>query len=303
MKAAVCTKYGPPDVLKIKEMAKPVPKKNQISIKVHAGSVTASDSIIRGFKVTGIYRVLMHLAIGFNRPRKSILGMVFAGEVESIGQDVSDFQIGDRVFGFDRFGFGSDAEYKCISTDSVVTKLAPNITYEEAASIPFGGLIALHYIRKSGVAKGQKILIYGASGAIGTAAVQLTKYMGADVTGVCSTSNIELVKSLGADHVIDYTKENFMDSGILYDVIFNAVGKKKIELHPKHALKQKGKHITVDDGAPRLSVKDLFFLNDLMEKGDMKAVIDRCYPLENIADAHRYVDGGHKKGNVILVIA
>jgi NADPH:quinone reductase-like Zn-dependent oxidoreductase len=244
----------------------------------------------------------MHLAIGFKRPRKSILGMVFAGEVESIGQDVSSFQMGDRVFGFDRFGFGSDAEYKCVSTNSVVTKLAPNMTYEEAASIPFGGLMALHYIRKSGVAKGQKVLIYGASGAIGTAAVQLAKYMGADVTGVCSTSNIKLVKSLGADDVLDYTKENYMDSGILYDVIFNAVGKKKVALHPKQALKHKGKHITVDDGAPKLSVKDLVFLNDLIEKGVMKAVIDRRYPLDRIAEAHRYVDSGHKKGNVILVI-
>ena len=302
MKAAVCTKYGPPEVLKIKEMAKPSPTKNQISIKVHAGSVTASDCIIRGFKVTGIYRVLMHLAIGFKRPRKSILGMVFAGEVESIGQDVSGFQMGDRVFGFDRFGFGSDAEYKCVSTNSVVTKLASNMTYEEAASIPFGGLIALHYIRKSGITKGQKILIYGASGAIGAAAVQLAKYMGADVTGVCSTSNIKLVRSLGADDVLDYTKENFMDSGILYDVILNAVGKKKVALHPKQALKHKGKHITVDDGAPKLSVKDLVFLNDLMEKGVMKAVIDRCYPLDRIVEAHKYVDSGHKKGNVILVI-
>jgi len=302
MKAAVCTAYGPPEVLQIKELAKPIPRKNQISIKVHAGSVTASDCIIRGSKVTGIYKVLMHLAIGFNTPRKSILGMVFAGEVESVGQDVSGFQMGDRVFGFDRYGFGSDAEYKCISVDSVVTKLTPKMTYEEAASIPFGGLMALHYIRKSGIAKGQKILIYGASGAIGTAAVQLTKHMGADVTGVCSTDNLKLVKSLGANDVIDYTKENFMDSGILYDVVFNAVGKKKVELYPKQALKQNGKHITVDDGAPKLSVEDLFFLNNLMERGDIKAVIDRCYPLENIADAHRYVDGGHKKGNVILTI-
>lgn len=302
MKAAVCTAYGPPEVLQIKEIARPIPRKNQISIKIHAGAVTASDSIIRGFKVTGIYRVLMNLAIGFNRPRKSILGMVFAGEVESVGQGVSGFQIGDRVFGFDRFGFGSDAEYKCIPADCVVTKLAPNMTFEEAASIPFGGLMALHYIRKSGIAKGQKILIYGASGAIGTAAVQLAKHMGAYVTGVCSTGNMKLVKSLGADEVIDYTKENFMDSKILYDVIFNAVGKKKVELYPKQALKQNGKHITVDDGAPKIFLKDLIFLNDLMEKGYLKAVIDRCYPLENIADAHRYVDGGHKKGNVILTI-
>lgn len=302
MRAAVCTKYGPPEVLQIKEMPKPIPKKNQISIKVHAGSVTASDSIIRGFKVAGIYSILMHLAIGFNKPRKSVLGMVFAGEVESIGQEVSGFHTGDRVFGFDRFGFGSDAEYKCISADAVVSKLASNINYEEAASIPFGGLMALHYLRKSSIVEGQKLLIYGASGAIGTAAVQLAKYMGAEVTGVCSTGNIELVKSLGADHVVDYTKESIMDSGIFYDVVLNAVGKKKVELYPESILKQNGKHITVDDGTPILSAKDLYFLNELMEKGAIKAVIDRCYPLEKITDAHRYVDSGHKKGNVILMI-
>jgi NADPH:quinone reductase-like Zn-dependent oxidoreductase len=302
MKAAVCTIYGPPEVLQIKEMAKPIPKKNQISIKVHAGSVTASDSIIRGFKVTGIYRVLMHLAIGFVRPRKPILGMVFAGEVESVGQNATGFEKGDRVFGFDRFGFGSNAEYKCISVNHIVAKMAHNMTYAEAAAIPFGGLMALHYLRKSGVSQGQKLLVYGASGAIGTALVQLSKYMGADVTGVCSTANLELVKSLGADEVIDYTKENFMDQGILYDVIFNAVGKKKVQLCPMDALKQTGKHITVDDGSPKLSCKDLLLLKHLVETEQLKAVIDRCYTLERIADAHRYVDNGHKRGNVIITI-
>jgi NADPH:quinone reductase-like Zn-dependent oxidoreductase len=300
MKAAVCTKYGSPDVLQIKDLPKPTPDKNQICINVHAGSVTASDCIIRGFKVTGIYRVLMGLAIGFHRPRKSILGMVFAGEVESIGQDVSVFQVGDRVFGFDRFGFGSDAQYKCISAHHLVIKMADNMTYVEAAAIPFGGLMALHYLRKSGIRAGQKILIYGASGAIGTAAVQLAKYLGTEVTGVCSTVNMEFVKSLGADFVIDYTKEDFRNRGILYDVILNAVGKKKINLHPTHALNQDGKHITIDDGSPTLSVEDLFLLNQLMEMGQIKAVIDRCYPLEKITDAHRYVDQGHKKGNVII---
>jgi NADPH:quinone reductase-like Zn-dependent oxidoreductase len=302
MKAAVCTMYGSPEVLQIIELAKPIPKKNQISIKVHAGSVTASDCIIRGFKVTGIYRILMPIAIGFIRPRKPILGMVFAGEVESVGKNATRFEKGDRVFGFDRFGFGSDAEYKCISVNHLVAKMTSNVTYEEAASIPFGGLMALHYLKKSGIRQGQKLLVYGSSGAIGAATVQLAKYFGAHVTGVCSTANVELIKSLGADEVIDYTKENFMNRRILYDVILNAVGKKKVELRPEDVLNKNGKYITVDDGTPKLSVQDLTLLNHLMETGQIKAVIDRCYPLEQIADAHRYVDKGHKKGNVIITI-
>ena len=300
MKAAVCTKYGPPEVLKIKELPKPLPAEEQIVVKVRAGSVTASDCIIRGCNVTGIYKVLMRLAIGFAGPRKSILGMVFAGEVESVGKKVEGFLVGDRVFGFDRYGFGSDAEYKCIAVDRLVTKMSPNMTYEEAAAITFGGLLALHYLRKSGLRAGEKILIYGASGAIGTAAVQLAKHMGADVTGVCSTSNTEIVKALGADAVIDYTKTNFNEQGLYYDVVFNAAGKKKVILHPEKVLKPNGKHITIDDGSPSPSISDLVFLRQLMEDGQIKAVIDRTYPLSQIVEAHRYVDKGHKTGNVLI---
>lgn len=302
MKAVICTNYGPPEVLQLKEIEKPTPGKNEICIKVLATSVTASDCIVRGFKVPIKLWIPMGLAIGFKRPRKPVLGMVFAGEVESVGNDVKCFEKGDQVFGFDRFGFGSYAEYKCVSAESLVVKKAANVSYEEAAAVPFGGLLALHYLKKGNVKKGQKILIYGASGAVGTSAVQLAKYLGADVIGICSTTNLELIKSLGADKVIDYTKEDFMDRDDRYDLIFNAVGKKKIKLNCQKALTQYGKHITVDDGSPTLHIQDLILLNELMEKGQIKAVIDRCYPLEQIVEAHRYVDKGHKKGNVVVTL-
>jgi NADPH:quinone reductase-like Zn-dependent oxidoreductase len=302
MKAVICTKYGPPEVLQLKEIEKPSPGENEICIKVFATSVTASDCIIRGFKVPIKFWVPMGLAIGFKKPRKSILGMVFAGEVESVGNDIKSFKKGDQVFGFDRFGFGTYAEYKCIPKEGLLVKKAMNVSYEEAAAVPFGGLLALHYLKKGNVQSGQKILIYGASGAVGTSAVQLAKYLGAEVTGVCSTANLELVKSLGASKVIDYTKEDFTARGDHYDLIFNAVGKKKIKLQCKKALTQNGKYITVDDGSPKLHIEDLILLNELIEKGQIKAVIDRCYPLEQIVEAHRYVDKGHKKGNVIITV-
>jgi NADPH:quinone reductase-like Zn-dependent oxidoreductase len=300
MKAAVCTKYGPPEVLQISETPKPVPGKGQILVKVHAGAVTASDCIVRGFNVTGIYKVLMGLVIGFAQPRKQILGMVFAGDVESVGEGVDAFGKAQRVFGFDRFGFGCDAEFKCISADGLVMEIPDNLTYEEAAALPFGGLLALHYLRKSGLQAGGKILIYGASGAIGTAAVQLAKHMGAEVTGVCSTRNVALVRALGADIVIDYTRTDFLDQGVLYDVVLNAAGKKKAPLRPGKALKHDGLHVTIDDGTPQPSLRDLAYLSELAEKGDIKAVIDRIYPLKQIAQAHAYVDEGHKKGNVLI---
>ena len=302
MKAAVCTKYGPPEVLQIKEVPKPIPGKGQLVIKVHAGAVTASDCIIRGFTVTGIYKILMGLTIGFRRPRKQILGMVFAGEVESVRGDVKNFQIGQRVFGFDRFGFGSDAEYKSVSADGLVLGMPVNMTFEDAAALPFGGLLALHYLRKSGLQTGEKILIYGAFGAIGTAAVQLANTMGAHVTGVCSTANVELVRTLGADTVIDYTKTDFMEQGTIYDVVLNAAGKKKAPIDPGKTLRQCGTYVTIDDGTPRPAIRDLIYLSELAEQGQFKAVVDRIYPLTEIAAAHAYVDKGHKKGNVLINI-
>jgi NADPH:quinone reductase-like Zn-dependent oxidoreductase len=244
----------------------------------------------------------MGLVIGFKKPKKSILGIVFSGEVESVGDDVKSFKIGDKVYGFDRFGFGTYAEYKCISDNGLVVKKPISITYIESVAMPFGWLLALYFLRRSNIHSGQNVLIYGASGAVGTAAVQLSIYFGAKVTGVCSTTNLELVKSLGADNVIDYTKENFTLNDNKYDLIFNAVGKRKAKLKCKDSLTRNGKHITVDDGSPKFHIDDLILLNDLIESKQFKAVIDRTYPLEQIVQAHRYVDEGHKKGNVIITV-
>jgi NADPH:quinone reductase-like Zn-dependent oxidoreductase len=305
MKAIVCTKYGQPDVLQLKEVEKPFPKHNEVCIKIFATAVTASDCIIRGFKVPIGFWLPMWLVIGFTKPKKPILGMVFAGEVETVGKDVKSFKKGNQVFGFDRFAFGTYAEYKCIPEERMLAIKPTNVNYEEAAAIPNGGLLALPYLRKGNIQSGQKILIYGASGAIGTSAVQLAKYYGADVTGVCSTTNLELVKSLGADTVIDYTKEDITNRGELYDFIFDAVGKRKsskIKLQCKKALTPNGKYISIDDGSPKLHNEDLILLKQLVELGKIKPVIDRCFPFEQIAEAHWYVDKGHKKGNVIITI-
>ncbi|MFD0673509.1 NAD(P)-dependent alcohol dehydrogenase [Cohnella sp. GCM10027633] len=303
MKAVICTRYGPPEVLRLADLDTPAPKDNEIRVRIFATTVTASDCIIRGFKVPPRFRIPMALAIGFRKPRKSVLGMVFAGEVDAVGKRVREFAIGDRVYGIDRFGFGAYAEYKCVREDGVVVKLASDATYEDAAALPFGGLLALHYLKKGNIRTGQRIVVYGASGAIGTSAVQLANYFGAEVTGVCSAANADMVKSLGAHKVIDYKKEDFTASGERYDLILNAVGKAKARLRCDSALAPNGKHITVDDGSPPLRVEDLSWLNDRLAHGHIRAVIDRRYPLEEVPEAHRYVDLGHKKGNVIIQVA
>jgi NADPH:quinone reductase-like Zn-dependent oxidoreductase len=312
MKAIVCTKYGPPEVLQIKEIEKPTPKDNEVCIKIHATSITHSDIIIRGLKVHGGMRFLMGLAIGFSKPRNPILGMILAGEVESTGKAAKRFKKGDQVYGVTIKSamhprLGTYAEYKCLPDDSFIVSKPANATYEESAAVPYGGLIALYFLKKGKIQSGQKILVYGASGSIGTSIVQLAKYFGAKVTGVCSTSNVELVKSLGADTVIDYTKEDFTETGELYDVIFDAVpagmtDRTSLKLKCKKALTSNGKYISIDDGRPEFSIEGLILLNELLETGKIKPVIDRCYPLEQIAEAHRYVELGHKKGNVVITV-
>jgi NADPH:quinone reductase-like Zn-dependent oxidoreductase len=312
MKAIVCTKYGPPEVLQLREVEKPAPGNNELCIKIFATAVTASDCIVRGFKlpVWQPMGLMMGIVVGFKRPRQPILGMVLAGEVESAGRDVKRFKKGDRVYGStfipSRIRFGAYAEYICLPEDSMMALKPSNLTYQEAAALLYGTGLALFFLRKGNIQSGQKVLIYGASGAIGTSAVQLARYFGAEVTGVCSTANLELVRSLGAGTVIDYTKEDFPNRGELYDLILDAVGKRKnseFKLQCKKSLTPRGKYISVDDGSPKTYIEDLILLNQLVEGGKMKPVIDRTYPLERMAEAHRYVDQGHKKGNVVITVA
>jgi len=306
MKAIICTKYGPPEVLQIREVEKPVPKDDEVLIKIYATSVTASDCIIRGFKLPVKMWIPARLALGLIKPRKSILGLVLSGEVEKAGENVKQFKKGDKVFAHTLFQFGAYAEYICIPETSAITLMPFNTSFEEAAAIPYGGTLALYYLKKANIQKGQKVLIYGASGAIGTSAIQLARHFDAEVTGVCSTANMELVWSLGADTVIDYTKEDFTNTGKQYDILFDAVGKKKSShLLYKKALNPNGKFISVDDDSPgkqAVCKANLIILKELTEKGILKPVVDRIYPLDQTKEAHRYVDKGHKKGNVILTI-
>jgi NADPH:quinone reductase-like Zn-dependent oxidoreductase len=307
MKAIVCTKYGPPEVLQLKEVEKPSPKKNEVCIKIFTTAVTASDCIVRGFKLPrwSPLGLMMGLALGFRKPRQPILGMVLAGEIESIGKDVQRFKKGDQVYGMTGLGFATYAEYKCMSEKKCLVKKPSNVSYEEAAAVAYGGIIAGHFIKKANIQSRQKVLIYGASGANGTTAVQLAKHYGAEVTGVCSTTNLELVKSLGADIVIDYTKEDLVSRGERYDLILDAVGKSKssrLKSQCKKVLTKSGKFMSVDRGSPKSLTEYLDLLNELMEAGHFKAVIDRSYPLEQIVKAHRYVDKGHKKGNVVITV-
>ncbi len=307
MKAVICTKYGPPEVLQFKEVEKPIPKDNEVLIKVRATTAHIGDTKIRrlepdlGPVIDFFFKPLMRMMLGFKGPRNKILGMELAGDIEAVGKDVTLFKIGDPVFASTEFRMGTYAEYCCIPEDRILAIKPTNMTYEEAAPVSNGGLTALIHLRKANIQKGQKILIYGASGSVGTYAVQIAKYFGGEVTAVCSTANLRMVKSIGADKVIDYTKEDFTQSGDAYDVIFDAVGKIASSKR-KISLTKSGMYLSALalSGNVILKVEDLIFLKELCEAGKLKSVIDKCYPFEQIIEAHKYVELGHKKGNVVI---
>jgi NADPH:quinone reductase-like Zn-dependent oxidoreductase len=304
MKAVFCTRYGSPDVLQLKEVDKPVPKDNEVLIKVCATSVTTGDVRMRSFTVPRLQWIPARLYLGVFKPKRAVLGMELAGKIEAVGKNVRLFKVGDAVFGSTfKSDFGGHAEYKCLPENGLLAIVPSNVSMEEAAAGPAtGGVTAMANLRKAKLKSGQKVLIYGASGSVGTFAVQLCKQLGAQVTAVCSGANIELVKSLGADRVIDYKREDFTAEGPVYDVVFDAVGKLAAS-HGKKALKSTGVYLNVNNTPNDLRLDDLLHLQSLLSSGHLTPVIDRRYPLEAVADAHRYVEAGHKRGNVVITVS
>jgi len=330
MKAIVYTEFGPPDVLHLKEVEKPVPKDNEILIKVHATSVNYGDITARNFKNIPAREFNMplflwfpsHLYFGLTKPRINILGSEFAGEIETVGKGVKRFKKGDPVFGYRGQRMGANAEYLCMPENGMVAIKPSNMTYEEATVIPYGGIMALSILRKGNIQSGQKVLINGASGGMGSVAVQLAKYFGAEVTGVCSTPRLEYVKSLGADKVIDYTQEDFTKNGDTYNLIFDVLGKSSFS-RCKNSLTKNGRYLLASFKTKQLfqmlwtkitiskkvicalaseKLENLIFIKELVEAGKIKSVIDRSYPMEQAAEAHRYVEQGHKKGHVVITM-
>jgi len=325
MKAIVCTKYGPPDVLQLKDVEKPTPKDNEVLIRVHAATVTAGDCGLRSLKFPLLLQLLARIGFGFRGPRKKILGQELAGEIEAVGKEVTRLRKGDQVFAWAGLGLGAYAEYTCLPEKGVLAIKPSTISYEEAAALPVGGLEAVYFLRRGTIQSGHKVLIHGAGGSIGTFAVQLAKYFGADVTAVDSTGKLDMLRSIGADQVIDYTQEDFTKSGETYDVIFDVVGKSSFSRSVK-LLTLNGRYLLGNPGlsqrvrgrwiSRRSSKKvipwkartaseyteDINFLTELIEAGKIQSVIDRRYQLEHIAEAHRYVDTGYKKGNVVITV-
>jgi NADPH:quinone reductase-like Zn-dependent oxidoreductase len=330
MKAIVYTEYGPPDVLQLTAVEKPAPRENEILIRNHATTVNIGDLWARNFKAISPRKFTMpfplwlpsRMYFGITKPRVNILGNEFAGEVEAIGKNVKRFRKGDQVFGHLGQKMGANAEYLCMPEDGLVAIKPVNMRYEEAATVPYGALTALSLLRKANIQRGQKVLVNGASGSIGSAAVQLARYFGAEVTGVCSTPRMEFVKALGADKVIDYTEEDFTKNGETYDLIFDILGKSSFS-SCKNSLKQNGIYLlasfkmkqlfqmlwTSRTGGKKVicalsseNPKDLLLIKELVEAGKIKSIIDRCYPLEQTAEAHRYVEEGHKTGSVIITM-
>ncbi len=325
MKAIVCTKYGPPDVLQLKDVEKPTPKDHEVLIKVHAATVTAGDCELRSLKFPLLLQPLVRIGFGFRGPRKKILGQELAGEIEAVGKDVTRFRKGDQVVGWSGLGLGAYAEYICLPENGVLAIKPSTLTYEEAVALPVGGLDAVYMLRRGHIQSGEKVLILGAGGSIGTFAVQLARYFGADVTAVDSTGKLDMLRSIGADQVIDYTQEDFTTSGETYDVIFDVVGKSSFSrsvrlltlkgryllANPKLSQRVRGRWMSRRSSKQVIAWKaraaseyteDFRFLKELIEAGQIQSVIDRCYPLEQTAQAHRYVDAGHKKGNVVITV-
>ena len=328
MKAVVWTKYGPPEALLIQEVETPTPSENEVLIKVHATTASTADTELRRLKLPLLFAIPLRLYLGFLKPtRKTILGSEFSGEIVSVGREVTRYKPGDQVYGYTGLGLGAYAEYLCLSEKpsalaSVMGKKPVNVTYEEAAALPFGGLEALHSLRQAKIQRGQKVLIVGAGGSIGTYAVQLARHYGAEVTGVDSSGKLEMLRSIGVDHVIDYTKEDFTKNGQTYDVILDTIGKSPFP-RSLRSLREHGAYLNANPGlfsgiwmrwisknsskrvitwTAGYTVENLFTLKELVEAGTIKPVIDRRYPLEQIAEAHRYVDSGHKKGNVVITM-
>ena len=310
MKSLVCTKYGPPEVLKLAEAEKPEPKHDEVQIKIFATAVTASDIYIRSGRVKWSMMIPFRLMMGLTGPRNPIIGEVLSGEIEATGKDIKRFKPGDKVYGLTGFSLGAYAEYKCMkekdSVNGCISLKPENISYEQATMAAYGGLLAFQFMGKANILRGQEVLIYGASGTTGIIAIQLARSLGARVTAICSASNIEMVKSLGADAAIDYTKQDALNPQMKFDFIFDAVGRNKssgLKRSLGRNLTANGTEASIDDENLKLDSKRLDLVRDLIEAGHIKPFIDRCYPFDELPKAHEYVEKGHKKGGVAITVS